>query len=107
MTDAPCSGMCLHGASVNAKLCPMARDDLAITFRPGAPYYDAIRAGIARTGLPDGHAITQILLAAFGETELLVALNRSHGAGAKAGLQSLVKRTASQSGSQAMKRRSR
>lgn len=55
----------------------MARDDKAITFRPGEPYYDAIKAGITRTGLPEGHAITQVLLAAFGESELLETLQRA------------------------------
>lgn len=86
----------------------MARDDQAITFRPGEPYYAAIKDGIARTGLPDGHAITQILLAAFGETELLKALNRSHEHLDEMGVGVPSKRAGGARGSaQHMKRRSR
>ena len=69
----------------------MARDDKAITFRPDEPYYEAIKAGIGRTGLPEGHAITQALLAAFGESELLETLQRSDEHGGSEGWKPLPK----------------
>lgn len=84
---APCNGSRHHARMA-------ARGDQAIIFRVGEPYYTAIRKGIERSGLSQGQVIPQILLAAFGESELLEQLRGAEEHGREEGFSAPAKRSA-------------